>query len=121
MFCNRCIPSMVARRWSASTILEPPHPGLKPGAKRRSFQRPEGLCSLPLGNSNVLCIRALKLKNPIRVDGVHSSFQMTRLVVVFEAEVGDEVSAHDVAQGVLELHGLDEEIVLWIQALARLG
>ena len=41
------------------------------------------------------------------------------LVVVFEAEVGDQVFAHDVAQGVLELHRLDEEIVLGIEALAR--
>ena len=41
-------------------------------------------------------------------------------VVVFEAQVGDEVGAHDVAKGVLELHGLDEEIVLGIEALAGL-
>jgi hypothetical protein len=29
-------------------------------------------------------------------------------VIVVEAKVGDEVGAHDVTEGVLELHGLDE-------------
>jgi hypothetical protein len=42
------------------------------------------------------------------------------LVVVFEAEVGDEVGSHDVAEGVLELHGLDEEVMFGVQSLASL-
>jgi hypothetical protein len=37
-------------------------------------------------------------------------------VVVFEAEVGDQVFAHDVAQRVFQLHGLDEEVVFGIKA-----
>src|ERR1035437_7517953 len=41
-------------------------------------------------------------------------------VVVFQAKVGNQVRAHDVAQGVLELHRLDEQVVLRIQALSRL-
>ena len=41
-------------------------------------------------------------------------------VVVFEAKVGDEVGAHDVAQCVLELHGLDKQIMLGIEAFASL-
>ena len=40
-------------------------------------------------------------------------------VVVLEAEVGDEIVAHDMAERVLELHGLNEEIVLGIETLAR--
>src|SRR6516165_8177119 len=42
------------------------------------------------------------------------------LVVVFEAEVGDEVGAHDVAERVLELHRLDEEMVLGVESFTRL-
>ena len=38
------------------------------------------------------------------------------LAVVVEAEVGDEVFAHDVAEGVFQLHGLDEEVVLGVDA-----
>src|SRR5271167_929770 len=45
---------------------------------------------------------------------------MRELVVVFEAEVGDQVGAHDVAKSVLEFHGLDKEIVLRVETLARL-
>src|SRR5215469_1494260 len=37
------------------------------------------------------------------------------LVVVFGAEVGDELLAHHPAQSVFELHRLDEEVVLGIQ------
>src|SRR6185437_8996497 len=37
-------------------------------------------------------------------------------VVVLEAEVGDHLFAHDVAQGVLQLHGLDEQVVLGVEA-----
>src|SRR2546426_122755 len=36
-------------------------------------------------------------------------------VVVFLAEVGDEVFAHQPTEGVLQLHGLDEEVVLGIE------
>jgi hypothetical protein len=43
------------------------------------------------------------------------------LVVVLEAQVGDEVFAHDVAQRVLQLHRLDEEVVFRIQAGGALG
>ena len=42
------------------------------------------------------------------------------LVVVFEAQVGDEIGAHDVAKGVFELHRLDEKIVLGVKAFAGL-
>ncbi len=41
------------------------------------------------------------------------------LVVVLEAEVRDQVLAHDVAQRVLQLHRLDEQIVLGIEPFAR--
>jgi len=41
-------------------------------------------------------------------------------VVVLESKVGDKVRAHDVAQSVLELHRLNEEVVLGIEAFARL-
>ncbi len=41
-------------------------------------------------------------------------------VVVLKPEVGDEVCAHDVTQGVLELHRLDEEIVLGVEAFGGL-
>ena len=34
------------------------------------------------------------------------------LVVVFEPEVGDQVGAHDMAECILQLHRLDEEVVL---------
>jgi hypothetical protein len=35
--------------------------------------------------------------------------------------VGDEVFAHDVAEGVLQLHGLDEEVVLRVDAGSAVG
>jgi hypothetical protein len=41
--------------------------------------------------------------------------------VVVEAEVGDEFFAHDVAEGVFELHGLDEEVVLGVDAGGGVG
>src|ERR1700722_17913817 len=41
-------------------------------------------------------------------------------VVVLQAEVRDQVRAHDVAQRVFELHRLDKEIVLRVQAFRRL-
>ncbi len=34
--------------------------------------------------------------------------------------MGDQVGAHDVAKCVLQLHGLDEEIVLRVEPFARL-
>src|SRR4029450_7431748 len=37
-------------------------------------------------------------------------------VVVLEAQVGDEVLALHVAQGVLQLHELDEQVVLGVEA-----
>ncbi len=37
------------------------------------------------------------------------------LIVVFEAELGDETLAHDVAEGILELHRLDKKVVLRIE------
>src|ERR1043166_7699009 len=40
---------------------------------------------------------------------------LRELVVVFLAEVGDQVFAHHPAQGVLEFHGLDEQVVLGIE------
>src|SRR6266851_1160473 len=43
------------------------------------------------------------------------------LAVVVEAEVGDEAFAHDVAKGVLELHRLDEEVVLRVDAGGAVG
>src|SRR5713101_3002677 len=39
-----------------------------------------------------------------------------RLVVVFVAKMGDRLFAHHPAQGVLQLHQLDEEIVLRVEA-----
>ena len=41
-------------------------------------------------------------------------------VVVLQPEVRDQVLAHDVAQRVLQLHRLDEQIVLRIEPLGRL-
>ena len=35
--------------------------------------------------------------------------------------MGDEVFAHDVAEGVFELHGLDEEVVLGVDAGGAVG
>ena len=43
------------------------------------------------------------------------------LAVVVEAEVGDEGFAHDVAEGVFELHGLDEEVVFGVEAGGGVG
>ena len=43
------------------------------------------------------------------------------LAVVVEAQVSDEAFAHDVAEGVLELHVLDEEIVLGVDAGGGVG
>src|SRR5215204_167880 len=37
------------------------------------------------------------------------------LLVVVEAEVGDEVLTHKCPEGVLELYLLDEEVVLWVE------
>src|SRR2546427_6659024 len=42
-------------------------------------------------------------------------------VVVFLAEVGDKVFAHQPTEGVLQLHGLDEEIVLGIEVRCAHG
>ena len=54
-----------------------------------------------------------RLRSETLGDAVYAS------VVVLEAEVGDQVVAHDVAERVLELHGLDEQIVLGIETFAR--
>ncbi len=43
------------------------------------------------------------------------------VAVVVEAEVGDEVFAHDVAEGVLQLHVLYEEVVLGIDTWCSVG
>ena len=43
-----------------------------------------------------------------------------RLVVVLKPKVRDESLAHDVAQGVLELHGLDKQVVLRVEPLGGL-
>ena len=43
------------------------------------------------------------------------------LAVVVEAEVGDEAFAHDVAEGVFELHVLDEQVVLGVDAGGGVG
>src|SRR5262245_11803721 len=40
------------------------------------------------------------------------------LVVVFLTEVGDQILAHHPAQRVFQLHGLDEQIVLWVELRA---
>src|SRR6185437_12996783 len=42
------------------------------------------------------------------------------VAVVIQAEVRNEVFAHNVAQRVLELHRLDKEVVLGIDALGRI-
>src|ERR1039458_1893867 len=39
----------------------------------------------------------------------------TRSVVVFLAQVGDQVLAHHPAKSILELHGLDEQVVLGVK------
>ena len=41
------------------------------------------------------------------------------LIVIFGAEVGDEIFAHHPAQRVFQLHRLDEEVVLGIKLAAR--
>ena len=45
---------------------------------------------------------------------------LLRLVVVFESEMRDHLFAAKVAERVLQLHQLDEQIVLRIQARRRL-
>jgi hypothetical protein len=65
-----------------------------------------------------------KKESPTLLDGAFQtgkSLVTPRLVVVFEAEMGDELCTHDVTQGVLELHQLDEQVVLWVEPLACLG
>ena len=54
---------------------------------------------------------------------IFSSLEVLELLlaVVVEAEVGDEVFAHDVAEGVFQLHRLDEEVVLGIDAGGAVG
>ena len=42
------------------------------------------------------------------------------LVVIFESEVGDQFLSLEVTQRVLQLHQLDEHVVLRIQAGSRL-
>ena len=39
------------------------------------------------------------------------------VAVVFQSKVRDEILTHDVAQGVFQLHVLDKEIVLGVDAL----
>src|SRR5205823_8385496 len=38
------------------------------------------------------------------------------LIVILKAEVGDQFFAPEMAQGVLELHQLNEQVVLWVKA-----
>jgi hypothetical protein len=45
-------------------------------------------------------------------------FDASLLAVVVEAEVGDEAFAHDVAERVFQFHGLDEEVVLGVDAVS---
>src|ERR1035438_7889666 len=41
-------------------------------------------------------------------------------VVILQSQVCNQVLAHDVAQRVLQLHRLDEQVVLWIQSIGSL-
>src|SRR5690242_4840938 len=41
-------------------------------------------------------------------------------VVILQTQVRDQVFAHDVAQGVLQFHRLNEQIVLWSETFRRL-
>jgi hypothetical protein len=64
-----------------------------------------------------------KKESPTLLDGAFQtgkSLVTLRLVVVFQAEMGDELRTHDVAQGVLELHQLDEQVVFRVEPLACL-
>jgi len=67
-------------------------------------------------------------EHSIRLNADYTSQRVNRnsllslhdLVVVFKPKVGDQLFAHDVAQCVFELHGLDEQIVLRVEALGGL-
>ena len=68
-------------------------------------------------NSNVAARKeraAAKVEIRSRLD-----FMFRLLAVVVEAEVGDETFAHDVAESVFELHVLDEQVVLGVDAWGR--
>src|SRR5271156_5483776 len=60
-------------------------------------------------------------KLPCTIEKQCCSIVHDRLVVVFQAQMGDQGLALDVAQRVLELHQLDEEIVFRIKAGSRHG
>ena len=57
---------------------------------------------------------AFRRSDDLATDPLWADRQINRLVIVFQAQVGNQFLALQMAQGVLQFHQLDEQIMLGI-------
>ena len=61
-----------------------------------------------------------KREGPADDNGAFANKWICSSVVILQTQMRDQVFAHNVAQRVLQLHRLNEQIVLWIETFSRL-